>query len=55
MKIIVPEIKICPHCQGSGKLKAMQSSVYRGKSIRATDTYVKCKHCKGLGWHRDYR
>lgn len=45
----IKSIPICPYCLGQGKLKAMQSAVYINKSIRANDTYVKCKYCKGTG------
>lgn len=49
MNIEIKSIPICPYCLGQGKLKAMQSAVYINKSIRANDTYVKCKYCKGTG------
>ena len=44
------EIRICPQCGGTGKLKAMQLGINRnGKSQRVHDTEVKCKHCEGVG------
>lgn len=47
---ISKEIKICPHCFGSGKIKAMQSAaVINGPSIRYKDTKVKCPYCNGNG------
>ncbi|MFR2887939.1 MAG: hypothetical protein ACLTDM_07085 [Clostridium butyricum] len=43
-------VKVCPYCLGSGKLKAMQSIVISyGWSIRGKDTQVECIHCKGTG------
>ena len=45
----IKNIPICPYCLGQGKLKAMQSAIYKNISIRANDTYIKCKHCKGTG------
>lgn len=43
-------VKACPYCLGSGKLKAMQSVVISyGWSIRGKDTQVGCIHCKGTG------
>lgn len=42
---------ICPHCLGSGKLKAMQAAMtYDAGSIRVNDTKVKCSHCNGRGF-----
>lgn len=44
------EIRICPRCGGTGKLKAMQLGISRnGKSQRVHDTEVKCKNCGGAG------
>lgn len=41
---------LCPHCGGSGRLKAMQSmAVIGGSSIRGSDTTVKCNSCNGIG------
>lgn len=45
----IKSIPICPYCAGSGILKAMQSAINTNTSIRAKDTTVKCKHCKGTG------
>lgn len=49
MNIEIKNIPICHYCLGSGKLKAMQSAIYKNASIRANDITVKCKHCKGTG------
>lgn len=44
------ELRICPLCGGTGKLKAMQLGINRnGKSQRVHDTEVKCKYCGGTG------
>lgn len=41
---------LCPHCLGTGKLKAMQMAMtYDAGTVRANDTKVKCKHCNGTG------
>lgn len=43
-------VKACPYCLGSGKLKAMQSvAISYGWSVRGKDTQVECIHCKGTG------
>ena len=42
-------IPICPYCIGTGKLKAMQSGIDKNTSVRASDTTVECRHCKGTG------
>jgi DnaJ-class molecular chaperone len=44
------EMRFCPYCFGTGKLKAMQNAMtYEGISIRVQDTFVKCSHCNGTG------
>lgn len=41
---------ICPHCWGSGKIKAMQRAMtYDAGSIRVHDIEVKCIYCNGTG------
>jgi len=41
---------ICPHCGGSGGLRAMQSmAVMGGGTVRGPDTTVKCETCNGKG------
>lgn len=41
---------ICLHCEGSGKLYAMQNmAVIGGRSVRGPDVKVKCNHCNGVG------
>jgi len=41
---------ICPHCGGSGRLRAMQmATVMGGGTVRGPDTTVKCKTCNGKG------
>lgn len=49
MNIEIKNIQICPYCLGSGKLKAMQSAIYKNKNIRANDIYIQCKYCKRIG------
>lgn len=42
-------IKICPYCLGTGKLKAMQSIATNTGSVRSKDKQVKCRFCNGTG------
>lgn len=43
-------ITICPHCLGSGRVRAMQMyMVHGGGSIRGPDTSVECPTCHGTG------
>lgn len=46
---VLKDIKFCPYCLGTGKLKVMQSVVTYNGSIRGQDRVVKCKHCNGSG------
>lgn len=42
--------RVCIHCNGTGKLKAMQSRAQiGGPSIRGKDKEIKCKYCNGRG------
>ena len=49
IKQIYKNIKTCPHCLGTGKLKAMQNVATYTGSVRGKDTKVKCKFCNGTG------
>lgn len=47
---VLKDVKLCPYCFGTGKLKAMQrEAVFGGGSIRGKDTQVKCSYCNGDG------
>lgn len=47
---VLKDVKFCPYCFGTGKLKAMQSAaIYGGGSVRGKDKFVKCEFCKGTG------
>jgi len=44
---------LCPHCLGSGKVRAMQMYAVRGGgSVRGPDTFVVCPTCFGCGYKR---
>lgn len=48
--IRMDNVKPCPYCFGTGKLKAMQSmATYNAGSVRGKDATVKCTFCKGRG------
>lgn len=43
-------VSICPKCNGTGKLKAMQLGINNfGQTQRTDDLTVKCDYCLGLG------